>query len=202
MRFARRKGQRGNAILEFALVSIFLVPLLFGTVHVGMNITRSIQVMQVSRDAGHMFARYVDFSLAGNKDIIVRLAAGLGMTRTGGSGRVTLTKIMYVGAAECTAASLSDAQCKNKNFPVIMQQIVIGNSSMQASSFGSGGTKDGQGFVQNYLTDTSARATNFNSLLALQSGEFAYVSEAYFKDPAYDFLGQQTGTSIYARTLF
>lgn len=202
MKITNRKNQRGNAIIEFALVSIFLVPMLFGTVHVGMNITRSIQVMQVSRDAGHMFARYVDFSLNGNKDIIVRLAAGLGMTRTGGYGRVTLSKIMYVGAAECTAASLTDAQCKNKNYPVIMQQIVVGNTSLQASSFGSGGTKDSQGYTQNYLTDTAARAGNFNSLLALQSGEFAYVSEAYFKDPAYDFLGKEKGTSIYARTLF
>lgn len=183
-------------------MSVFLVPLLFGTVNVGMNITRSIQVMQVSRDAGHMFARYVDFSLAGNQDIIVRLAAGLGMTRTGGYGRVTLSKVMFVGAAECTAASLTDAQCKNKNYPVIMQQLVIGNSTLKSSSFGTPGNKDGQGFVPSYLTDTSARATNFTTLLALQSGEFAYVSEAYFKDPSYDFLGKQKGTSIYARTLF
>jgi hypothetical protein len=192
-------------MVEFALVSVFLIPLLFGTVHVGMNITRSIQVTQVSRDAGHMYARYVDFSMPANQDIIVRLASGLGMTRTSGFGRVTLSKIMYVGDPECAAAGYTPpgySGCGNRNHAVFLQQLVIGNQTLQASSFGTPSGKDAQGNVANYLTSSGARAQNFTTLLTLGPGEFAYVSEAYFRDPAYDFLGNTTGTAIYARTLF
>jgi hypothetical protein len=50
----RRRRQRGNELIEFALVATLLLPLLFGTVVVGLNLGRSIQVTQVSRDTGHM----------------------------------------------------------------------------------------------------------------------------------------------------
>ena len=117
MRSLNRQRQKGNSVIEFALVTVFLVPLLLGTVNVGMNLGRSIQVTQVSRDAGHMYVRWVDFSLAGNQEIIVRLAQGLGMSRTDGNGRVTLTKIMFVGQTECEGAGLDVGQCPNYNYP-------------------------------------------------------------------------------------
>ncbi len=56
--------------------------------------------------------------------------------------------------------------------------------------------------MANYLTDVSARATGFQGLLALQPGEFAYVSEACFQSPDYDFPGFFRGSGIYARTIF
>ncbi|MCW5983444.1 MAG: hypothetical protein KIT09_35455 [Bryobacteraceae bacterium] len=204
MKRAGRKRQRGNTLVEFALVTVFLVPLLFGTVNVGMNITRAMKVTQISRDAGHMFARYVDFSLTANKQLIVHLGSGLGMTLNGGPGRVTLSQIMYVGTAECTAGGLTVAQCTNLNWPVIVKRIVIGNTALAASSFGTPnpGLIDSQGNVADYLREGSARATNFNSLLALQPGEYAYVAEAYFQSPVYDFLSSRTGTALYARTIF
>lgn len=204
LRSASKTRREGNTLVEFALVVVFLVPLLLGTVNVGMNLSRSIQVTQISRDAGHMFARYVDFSLPGNQDLIVRLAAGLGMTRTGGNGKVILSKIMFVGETECAAGGLTIAQCTNYNQPVILQRLVIGNTSLRSSAVGEPNPAliDSQGNVANYLTDTSARATGFDQLLALQPGEFAYVSEAYFQSPDYDFPGFTRGTSIYARTIF
>jgi hypothetical protein len=200
----RRTKKAGNTVVEFALVVGLLVPLLLGTVNVGMNLSRSIQVTQVSRDAGHMFARYVDFSLPGNQDMIVRLATGLGMTRTGGNGKVILTKVMFVGEVECAAGGLTLAQCTNYNQPVILQRLVIGNASLRASAFGEPNPAliDSQGNVANYLTDASARALGFQGLLALQPGEFAYVSEAFFQSPDYDFPGFFRGSSLYARTIF
>jgi Flp pilus assembly protein TadG len=199
-----RKRQKGNSLVEFALVSVFLVPLLIGTVHIGMNITRSIQVTQVSRDAGHMFARYVDFSLVENQDMIVRLAEGLGMTRTGGTGKVTLSQIMFVGQDQCTAGGLSLAQCTNYNQPVIIRRLAIGSNSLTQSTVGTpnSGLLDSKGNVSNYLRESSARATGFNSVLQLQAGEFAYVSEAYFRSPLYDFPTTTTGTALFARTIF
>ena len=60
IRRAKREG--GNAIVEFALVATFLVSLLMGTFSIGMTLTRSVQAGVVSRDAGAMFMRYVDFT--------------------------------------------------------------------------------------------------------------------------------------------
>jgi hypothetical protein len=204
MKSAKKPSEAGNTLVEFALVIGVLVPLMLGTVNVGMNLSRSIQVTQISRDAGHMFARFVDFSLAGNQDLIVRLAYGLGMTRNGGNGKVTLTKIMFVGEMECAAGGLTLGECTNYNQPVIVQRLVIGNAALRTSTVGepNPGLIDGQGNVANYLTEVSARATGFNNILALQPGEFAYVAEAFFQSPEYDFPGFFEGTSAYARTIF
>lgn len=200
----RRVAQQGNALVEFALVIGVYLTLLLGAVSLGMGLSRSIQVTQVSRDAGHMYARYVDFSLPGNQDLIVRLAQGLGMTRTGGNGKVILTKIMFVGEAECTAGGVSLPLCVNYNQPVIIQRLVIGNPSLRPSDFGEPNPAllDLQGNVANYLTDLSARAVNFQSLLALQPGEFAYVAEAFFRFPDADLPGMFDATEIYARSIF
>ena len=48
---------------------------------------------------------------------------------------------------------------------------------------------DSEGNLADYLTESTARAPNFNNILALQPGEFAYVSEAFFQSPEYGFPG-------------
>jgi hypothetical protein len=201
------RTERGNTLVEFALVSVFIVPLLMGTVNVGMGLARTIQASQVSRDAGHMFVRQVDFSLAGNKQIIVRLAEGTGMTIDGGRGVVTLTRVGYVGEADCLAAGLSTGECTNLNHPVIKQRLTIGNTSMRASNFGTPPSNlvasDGNISAGDYLTNPALRATGFGGLLQLEPGELAYVSEAFFEAPEWSF--PQTvfeGTGVYARTIF
>jgi hypothetical protein len=200
------KRQRGNTIVEFALVSIFLVPLLLGTINVGMNLTRAVQVNQVSRDAGHMFARFVDFSLENNQNIIVRLAYGLGMELTSGNGRVTLTRVMQIGDIECEAGGFQVADCTNHGLPVITQQIVVGNNAKRSSDLGEPPPYmlDSQGEVSaaDYLTDVRTRAAGFDQILTLGAGEMAYVSEAYFEAPEFDFPGFMENTSVYARTIF
>ncbi len=199
----RRRGQRGNELIEFALVASFLLPLLFGTVVVGLNLSRSIQVTQVSRDAGHMYSRGVDFSDAGNKALIERLAQGLNIRVTGGTGVVILSTIMFVGDAQCTAAGLSGTACTNRYFPVITNRLVIGNSSARASSFGTPNSSliAADGDVSNYLTNTSTRADGFGSVLSLQAGETAYVSEVYVPSSDFGLPGYET-TGVYSRTVF
>lgn len=201
---ARFDGRTGNAIIEFALVSTVSIPLLVGTVTVGHLLVRAIQVTQVSRDAGHMYARYVDFSLPANQELIVRLARGLGMSRTGGYGKVILSKVMKVGPEECAGAGLSLAECTNYNFPVILQRIVIGNANLRPSALGEPNPSllDAQGNVTNYLREPSARAVNFDAILRLEPGELAYVSEAYFEAPWLRFPGFLDQTGVYARTIF
>ena len=39
----------------------FMVPLWLGTSAVGLNMITSLQVIQLARDAGHMYARGVEF---------------------------------------------------------------------------------------------------------------------------------------------
>ncbi|HSW49962.1 MAG TPA: TadE/TadG family type IV pilus assembly protein, partial [Bryobacteraceae bacterium] len=107
----RRRRQRGTELIEFALVATFLLPLLFGTVVMGLNLNRSIQVTQVSRDAGHMYSRSVDFSDPANQAIIVRLAQGLGIQAAGGGGVVILSTVTYIGTAQCAAGGLSSGAC-------------------------------------------------------------------------------------------
>ena len=199
-----KRRQSGNAMIEFALCMTLLIPLFLGSVVVGISLRRSVQVTQVSRDAGHMFARWVDFSQPANQDLIVRLAQGLNMTRTGGNGVVILSKVMHIGSTECTAGGLTVGQCTNYNLSVIVQRIVIGNAGLRSSSFGTPGSGllNSKGEVSNYLTESSARTTGFSNLLSLQIGELAYVSEAFFALPALRFSNYRAIEGVYARTFF
>jgi hypothetical protein len=199
----RRKKQRGSEVIEFALVASFLMPVLFGTVVVGLNLGRSIQVTQVSRDAGHMYARSVDFSDPANQNIIERLAQGLPIHVSGGTGVVILSTVMFAGQAQCTAAGLIGSACTNLNQSVFIHRVVIGNSSARASAFGTPNPEiiDSSGHVTNYLTNTSARANGFSAVLPLQAGDMAYVSEVYVPSTDYSLPGYQS-TGVYGRTIF
>ena len=202
-RVRRRRRQRGNELIEFALVATFLLPLLFGTVVVGLNLARSIQVTQVSRDSGHMYSRSVDFSDANNQRIIERLAQGLNIRITGGSGVVILSTVTFVGTAQCAAAGLSGGACTNFNYPVITNRIVIGNASARPSAFGTPSPEliAADGDIANYLTNTSARADGFSAVLAMQPGDVAYVSEVFVTSTDYGLPGYET-TGVYCRTVF
>ncbi len=199
----RREKQRGTEVIEFALVASLLLPFLFGTIVVGLNLGRSVQVTQVSRDAGHMYSRSVDFSVAANKSLIERLAQGLNIRVTGGTGVVILSTIMFVGQAQCDAAGLSGGACANLNQPVFINRIVVGYASARSSAFGtpSAGIVDSTGQVSNYLTDASARASGFTAVLPLQAGELAYVSEVYVPSADYALPGYMA-TGVYSRTVF
>ncbi len=199
----RRGTQRGTEVIEFALVASFLLPFLFGTIVVGLNLGRSVQVTQVSRDAGHMYSRSVDFSAPANKNLIERLAQGLNIRVTGGTGVVILSTIMFAGQAQCTAAGLSGGDCTNLNQPVFTHRIVIGSAAARSSAFGtpSSAIVDSTGQVSDYLTEISARASGFAAVLPLQAGEFAYVSEVYVPSSDYGLPGYMA-TGVYSRTVF
>ncbi|MFN0107022.1 MAG: TadE/TadG family type IV pilus assembly protein [Bryobacteraceae bacterium] len=202
----RAERQKGNAIIEFALVISFLVLLLMGTFSVGMTLTKSVQAGVVARDAGAMFMRYVDFTLAQNKDILVRLANGMGMTASGGNGVVIMTQIMMVGTDECAAGGLSTGACPNFNMPVVIKRMTVGNALLYTTTYGNPAPTliqaDGTISTTNYLNESSVRATNFTSVMTLNGGEYAFVSEAYFKTPEIDMPGYRDGTYVYQRNIF
>jgi hypothetical protein len=200
----RHATQRGNALLEFSLCIVFLLPLLTGMVGTGLILSRSVQTNQISRDAGHMFARWVDFSLGGNQDIIVKLSEGLGMTRNGGNGNVILSLVMKVGDAQCTG--VAEGQCANNHRYVVVKRIVIGNSGLRSSNYGTpnGSLLQADGAIRatDYLTDGSVVVPDSASMPALGDGDMAYVSEAFFTMPDLVLPYFNIGGSSYAYSLF
>jgi hypothetical protein len=201
----RNKSLRGVAILEFSFIMLVLVPLLLGTAVVGVNMVRSLQTIQLGRDAGHMYARGVDFSQAGNKTILASIGAGTGLSTTSGSGNavVMLSSLLYVDKAICLSDGLAvDAGgnpigCTNLGKWVFKQRLVIGKSSVHASNFGSpvvggstGVTIDattGAISLDDQVKKTGDRAT-FSGVLpyssvagvvsGLPSGQVIYIAEA------------------------
>ncbi len=193
MRSSRKQRRRGgSAIVEFVLAAALIyTPLILGTMVIGMNLIRAIQVTQLNRDAGHMFARGVDFSLAGNQQMLQYLAGGLDLTPAGKSV-VILSQIVKVDCASCA----------NKNVAVIMRQIVLGNSSLRSSLYGSPVTGPG-GMVENYENNLGARAVNFDgAVMGMNPGEMAYVAEAFYRSSELDLPGFMTSTGVAARGVF
>ena len=52
-----KRKDRGNTILEFAILATFLVPMLTGAFTLGMALTKPIQVGNVARDAVVLMVR-------------------------------------------------------------------------------------------------------------------------------------------------
>ena len=202
----RRRNQRGVQVIEFAVCSMFLAILFLGTMLVGMRLGRSIQVTQVARDTAHMYARFVDFSKPANQDLIVRIASGLNMTRTGGDGVVILTQLLRVEDQQCADGGVPIAECSNRNKTVAIHRVVIGNSALRASEFVTPNPSiigtDGKIAPADYLRNGSAAATTFPSLLVLNAGEFAYVVEAFFNSTGLDDLGYYSNNGVYSRSIF
>jgi hypothetical protein len=203
---SHKHRQRGNAIVEFALVIMFLLTLLLGTFSIGMTLTKSVQAGVVARDAGAMFMRYVDFTVPGNRALLVRLANGLGMTDNGGQGVVIMTQILHVGPAECAAGGLAVAACPNNGFDVVTKRMVVGNPAVYTTTFGNPGPgliqPNGEVLPANYLTQPAARATGFAAVMTLTNGESAFVSEAWFRTPEIDLPGFRDNTYVYQRNVF
>src|SRR5450755_529680 len=131
----KKEQQRGSTLLEFAIVVPCLTMLFFGTIGLGIMLGRYIQAVQVCRDIAHMYSDGIDFTQTTPQNIIVQqLAAGTGMTATGGNGVIILSQIQTVYQADCTAAAVSP--CTNAGLPVFTQRIVVGNASLRTSNFG------------------------------------------------------------------
>jgi len=206
----RRKlrSKRGNTLVEFALISVLLVPLMLGTVNVGLTLGRSIQTTQVSRDAGHMYVRQVDFSQTPNQKIIERIAEGLNFKLDGtGDGVVILTKIQHIGTTECNSTNLNGAPCSNLGKSVAIQRLVIGNKSLKQSDVAKPPENlilqpSGNIAPTDYLTKSQCVATGLPGVLNMQPGELAYVAESFFAAPSWSFPGSYPHTGSYARSIF
>lgn len=195
--------------MEFVLTSLFWVPLLAGTLVIGGNLIKSIQVVQVCRDVGHMWAYGVDFSQTSAQNMITQLTQGLNFNTNGtGNGVIIFSNVTYIGNNQCLAAGLTanTTSCPNLNKTVFTRRVVVGNASVRTSNFGtpSTGIIGARGFItaQDYCTNTSARAGNFISLLPLAPGDLSTLTETYFSSPELDWPGIMTGTGEYSYVIF
>lgn len=187
---------RGTAMIEFAFSLLLLIPLLLGTYAFGLNFIRSIQVTQLTRDAGHMYARNVDFSLTANQNFLRRLAAGLNLDAV-----IILSTIRMISDADCSGAGLSGSACTNRGQAVFANRIVVGSSALGSSYFGAPPTTDSRGNVSwtDQLRDSRTRANNFTSVMNLQPGEMAYVAETILPTPDVNF---GLTSEVYSRSIF
>jgi Flp pilus assembly protein TadG len=197
-------GLRGGATVEFALILLVLVPLLLGTGVVGVNMIRTLQTVQLARDAGHMYARGVNFSQPGNQTILMQLGQSVGLQAgSAGSAVVTFSSLTYVDTAACASVGAVNSNgvptsaCTNFHDWVFTQWMVIGNAALRRDGIGSPLVSGPTGVTVNsttgqitpaqYVTRAGAVAT-FSSInpyadvngtvTGLPSGQFLYVAEA------------------------
>lgn len=200
----RRKRQRGVAILEFSLIMLVQVPLLLGTTAVGLNMLRTLETVQLARDAGHMYAKGTDFSQPGNQTVLLTLGSDLGLTgsSTTSQALVILSSVTYVDQAMCASAGKVDAQgnplgCTNLGNWVFTQRIEIGQTALRTSNFGSPLTSGPNAVAVDATTGKislsdqvtkSGDVANFTGInpyanvngtvSGLPSGQVIYISEA------------------------
>jgi len=214
----RRIYQRGVSYIEFALSLLVLVPLLLGVIGTGLNMHLQLQTVQLARDAGHMFARGIDFTLLGNQQILSQIAGSLNLSTTAGSGNsvVILSAVRYVDVSACTLAGKVDSSgnpqgCTNFGNWVFAERLVVGNNNLRSSNLGTPPTSivasNGTISILNQATNTGdvASITGFNPWnsqtdTGLPSGQSVYVSEASatgFHMPPFS-----GGTNTYAQLYF
>jgi hypothetical protein len=207
----RKNRERGNTMIEFAVVMPFWITVLFGTIALGTNLTRTIQVIQVSRDLADMYARGTDFSAAGFHNLItgangsVSLVQGMDLTDSvaaGGNAVIYLSQVRHVtvGDADCKAS------CNNAGKDVFLNQVVFGQPSLYSSYLGTGPLASDLDSHDNTKNPTSVTGdqTNQNALFASTMpglGAAAYVVEVFVSSPDISFLGFSNAGN-YSRAVF
>jgi len=215
MKHTRR---RGVSYIELAFLLVVFVPLMLGVISCGLNMHLQLQTVQLARDAGHMFARYIDFTLLGNQQVLSAVAGTLGLSTTAGQGTavVILSNVRYVDVSACQQAGKVDTHgnpsgCTNYGQWVFSKRLVIGNSSIRTSNLGTPSAaivaSDGSISITNQVTSTSDVATitginpwNSTTDTGLPSGQMVYVAEASatgFHMPPFS-----NGTNTYAQCYF
>ena len=192
-------------MLELALILSLGVTMLLGVTGVGVRLGWTLAGTQLTRDVGHIYGLGTDFSQPGAVSIAQTLSTNFSLTNTGNAVLI-LSQIMQVYQADCTAAGLRT--CPNLNEPVFVQRIVLGNSSLRGSAYGtppatyidSGGNIS----LTNAYQQGSLIANGFASVMTLADGQTAYLTEGYFSMPQLDLLDPITNEQggFYVRFVF
>lgn len=195
---------RGNATIELALILSITVPLLLGIAGVGIRLGRTLDGLQITRDVAHMYALGADFSLSGTQAIARTLSRDFNLSASG-NGVLILSRVVKVFQADCNAAGVPS--CPNLNQTAFAQRLVIGNSGLRASNFGTPPASyiDTKGNISSasYCKQSTLVASGFDSVLSLAQGQSAYLVEGYFSMPEINlaYFGSAPG-GYYVRLVF
>jgi hypothetical protein len=187
----KKTSEKGASVIEFVFITLTLVPTLIGVGAIGVDLLRTLQTEQLARDAGHMFARGVDFSATGNQQILANIGSSLNLSATAGSGNavVILSTLTFVDRAACATGGAVDSSgnpsgCVNLGKWVFTQRLTIGNSSVRSSAIGNPtgvaiNSMTGLIPASDYVTKPGA-VTSFDGsvMSSLPSGQFLYIAEA------------------------
>jgi hypothetical protein len=218
----RNRGERGNSLVEFAVVIWLWTLVLMGTVAIGLALTTILQVVQTSRDLGHMYAAGIDFTALpdtnlltggvvldahGNPTAATSAALIQGMTLVGPGTNATIifSQVRHVYAADNDCNNT----CTNAGNDVFLNRVVFGNAALHPSVLGNPDSTDltTKGNTLNYLTrsaDATSQFPLFSSPMAAQ--DVAYVVEVYMTGRGIGFAGLAdmglTTTGNYSRAVF
>ena len=200
-----KNPRSGVAVIEFSFSLLVLVPLVLGVFIYGFRLIDSLQMMQVTRDLGHMYIEGINFRLSGPIGNAATLASGFNLTANGTSV-VILSQVTLETQAMCNAAP-AGTPCNNLNQPVFIEQLTIGNAASGSSHFGTPPLTTINGVTDEVSTTdqaktSSAQATGFGSVLALNAGEIAYVAEMVNQTPTLNIPGFSGAPLVYSRTIF
>jgi hypothetical protein len=202
------QAQKGQAMLEFSLVTISLAFLFAGAFTIGALLNKALQVSNVTRSAAVLMVTSVtnpkadlNLVLPQNQRILIREANGLGMASDAqydpspsGNGVIFLSKIILVGANECAAGVTpipsgvppwNTSACPNYNSYVFAYYVAIGNNTRWTSNFGTppAATVQSDGTISavNIATDTSVQvpSATMTSIMTLAQSQYALISETY-----------------------
>lgn len=220
VRTKRHLRRRGQAVIEFTLSCMILIPLLLGTFVYGFRLIHSLEMEQVVRDLGRLYLNNVDFITplpngAGQK-IASQLAASFDLTASGTSA-VVFSRIRVVTQADCDANNaIAGTHCANLGNPVFMEQIVIGNTGLTVngvniakSAFGTPPLQSNKSVsaadqANNSLAAAGSTSGNsgFAAVMPLNPGEYAYMVEMRNATPDLNIPGFSGSPQVYARSIF
>jgi hypothetical protein len=189
----RHLRQRGTATVEFALcVGLFWIPLFFGASQFGLELIQAIQVTEVCRDAGHMYAYGINFSQTSNRYLLASFGPNLKVDAAGvgGTSVVILSTVKYIDVLGCQAGGYVST-CPNIGQIVFTNRVVVGNPSIHTSAFGTpttdstgtGNVPQGTPGTHGYLDLSNALVTATPFPISLATGstgqQTAFISEMY-----------------------
>lgn len=192
-------------MVEFMFISLMLIPLFIGASGIGIDLIRTMQTVQLARDAGHMYAKGVDFSQPGNDTVLYQLGSSLGLTSSSATSTalVILSNLIYVDESQCLAVGAWNTTtnapngCTNYQQWVFTQRLEFGSTALRNSNLGSPLTSGPNGvtlaagtgkIAQTDYVLKSGAVASFNAVnpyqdvsgvvSGLPSGQTLYIAEA------------------------
>jgi len=187
---ANARRLHGAARVELALGLTVLFPVLLGVGAIAIRLGRTLQATQATRDIAHMYSLGADFSLPGTQALAGTLSREYNLSSTGKA--VLLFSRIAKKSNRLIATPPVCPRVPTSTPPVFTQRIVMGNSTLRNSAFGTPPVAyiGASGTISsvNYCRESSLIANSFNSVLALSPGQSTTMVEGYFSMPDINLL--------------